>query len=102
MEVSSKRQLANRLKKELAENVLVIHQVEEREARVDTGSGKHLEEGRVLVVIGVAVASAAKISSTQPRLRGGIKFVSCFDGNCAGPMSEHSPVANLGSAPKQE
>lgn len=102
VDVRSKRQFSNWLKKEFTENVLVIHQIEEREARIDTRGRKHLEKGSVLVVIGAAVASTAEISSTEPRLHRGVEFMSSFDSDCARPMSKHSPITDLRGAPEQE
>lgn len=56
----------------------------------------------MLVVIGIAVASTAEISSTEPGLHRGVEFMPCFDSDCARLMSKHSPVANLNGAPEEE
>ena len=57
-----------RTKDQFAEDIAVVHHIEERHARIDAGRREDLEERAVSGVVRIFVAGAVVVAAAEPRL----------------------------------
>ena len=64
----------------LNETILVVHQVIEREMRIDPRRRQNLEKRLVAIVVRVRVAAAVEVAAAEPWRRGNVKkLVAAFE-----------------------
>lgn len=87
----------------LAEEVRIVHGVEERKARVDAGRGENGEEGPVRAVSGVSIAAGIIVTDTKPWMYAAGKcwLPASFECARAGALGQLSPTAVLKGAPTE-
>lgn len=103
VKVAAQGDLSGRFVDELDELVAAVHQIVERELRVDARRRQDLKERAVLVVGGVVVAGAAEPACSQPggAPEGG-ELIAHFRCCCRCAVALESPVAVLERAPAEE
>ena len=91
----------DRLIDSLDEGVLVVHQVVEREPRVDARRRQNLKERIVLVVRGIVIARAAKCTGPHPGgCRDLVPLVSTFDGIGSSSAGSVLPSCHSAALPR--
>src|SRR5215469_16531374 len=66
MDVAANGEILARAQHDFLEKIAVIHLIEERKPRVNTGCGKDGEECTVNVVVGIAVAGGIVVAAAKP------------------------------------
>src|ERR1700679_2701183 len=80
-----------------------VHQIVERDPRIDARGGQKLKEGTVLVIRGIVVSAAAPPTAAQPRCAGHVQqLIPSFEIGSARAMVQFSPLAVLQRSPPDE
>src|SRR3989442_3593998 len=100
MEFTRNRNLGVWSRDQRTKGVLVIHHVEEREARIWTRRRQNLEERSVRVVIRITVAGTPCIAAAHPWFEIGQHFTleAGLGIHCSGALLLHAPTAGLSAA----
>src|SRR5690348_1299310 len=87
-----------------AQEVAIVHHVEKREARIETGRGEKLKERAVRVVVGIVVARSIRVTPADPRLQLGedLRLESAFEIERIRTLVEAAPPSGLRDAPCEE
>src|SRR5688572_7465524 len=103
MHFGTERELLMRLKHELSENVVIVHQVEERKTSVPAWRRENFKECIVFIIRRIVVTAAVEVAATNPRLEltQDRRLIARFCRQCAGLMVLGTPRSELANSPKK-
>src|SRR5215472_5132002 len=101
MDVVANGEILARAQHDFLKKVAVIHLIEERKPRVNTGCGKDREECTVNVVVGIAVAGGIVVAAAKPGayLFPKVGLKTDFQSASTSSLSLVPPAATLPSSP---
>src|SRR5262249_52994430 len=90
------------IESELSEAVFIIHQVVKRKTRKRPRRGQLLKECPMRAIGRIVIATASKVSSTNPRLQPSlVEEIACFNRGRVRALAKFSPSSYLHRCPEQ-
>ena len=103
MNFGADRQFLMRMKRELSEDIVIVHEVKERKTSIQAGRRQNFEKCVVFVVGRVVVTAAVEVPAAYPRfeLTENWWLIARFRRQSAGLMVLGAPRSQLSDSPEQ-